>query len=158
MSLRRPAAGLIAIGALALGSGCGDGGAEQPQGSSTRLATPTRQAALSVRRRGLGLPPTSRGSSAHAAGPRDWTVAKARRRLAGTKIRVEGRKIRVVGSTLVCWGAGRPLRTRGTPRWRRFNCIAPTFRGAAAGPDALFVLRPLGRRRFDISGAHFSRY
>jgi hypothetical protein len=76
----------------------------------------------------------------------------------GARIEVEDRLITADSSTVVCWGVGHPSRKHTSRVWRRFSCIAPTFRGAVAGPDALFVLVPLDSKRFVIRQARFSRY
>ena len=50
-------------------------------------------------------------------------------------------------------------RRAGEPAWRRFRCVQPTFpAGGLAGPDAVFVVRPTGRRTFAVSGQRLTRY
>jgi hypothetical protein len=66
-----------------------------------------------------------------------------------------GRSIR---ASVVCWGVGRGERQDETRVWRRFRCIAPTFHGAHAGPDILFVLQPTGRRTFAVLNQRLSSY
>jgi hypothetical protein len=71
---------------------------------------------------------------------------------------VDGRRVRIDPTTVVCWGLG-PSERRGQRRvWSRFNCIAPTFRGAHAGPDVLFELRPMSAATSKILNARFSSY
>jgi hypothetical protein len=61
-------------------------------------------------------------------------------------------------ATVVCWGVGTSERRGGVRAWRRFECIAPTFRGVRAGPDVLFVLQPTGKDTFARLNTRFSRY
>jgi hypothetical protein len=87
-----------------------------------------------------------------------WTTAKAIREARRARLVVDGRRVRVDPAALVCWGAGSSVRRGATRLWRRFDCIAPTFHGAGAGPDLLFDLRPLGDLQFATVNARFSAY
>jgi hypothetical protein len=87
-----------------------------------------------------------------------WPEAKAVRRARSASLSVEGRRPKVDPASIVCWGMGRGDRRGETRVWRRFRCIAPTFRGAEAGPDILFVLKPTGRQTFAIRNQRLSSY
>jgi hypothetical protein len=87
-----------------------------------------------------------------------WSAATAMRRVGRATVKVGGRSARVDPSTLVCWGVGAPERAGSKRAWRRFDCIAPTFRGAAAGPDLLFSVEPTGRAAYRIENARFASY
>ena len=88
-----------------------------------------------------------------------WPRSKLMRRIANVRVRVEGRVIRIDPATVVCGGVGRARVVRGVARWRRFRCIQPTFPpGVLVGPDAIFLVHPMGRTRFRITDAHFARY
>ena len=88
-----------------------------------------------------------------------WPRAKLMKRIANVRVRVEGRVIRIDPATVVCGGEGRPRVVKGIARWRRFRCIQPTFPpGVLVGPDAIFLVHPMGRTRFRITDAHFARY
>jgi hypothetical protein len=66
--------------------------------------------------------------------------------------------MKVDPTTVVCWGVGSSERHAMARLWRRFDCIAPTFRGPQAGPDILFVLEPTGPTTFRVLNARFSSY
>jgi hypothetical protein len=88
-----------------------------------------------------------------------WPYRKLMRKLDGKTIRVGGRKVRLDASTGTCLGVGRGIRRRGAMRWKHFNCTQPTFSPRTiAGPDALFRVHALDRRRFLITNARFTRY
>lgn len=88
-----------------------------------------------------------------------WTQRRLLRRLAHAVVRVEGRRVRLDRSTLTCDGEGAGARHGRHMAWARFTCIQPTFGGReVAGPDAVFVVEPTGRRKIRISGARFTRY
>lgn len=88
-----------------------------------------------------------------------WPRSKLMRRIANVRVRVERRVIRIDPATVVCGGVGRPRVVEGVARWRRFRCIQPTFPpGALVGPDAIFLVHPMGRTRFRITDARFARY
>jgi hypothetical protein len=89
-----------------------------------------------------------------------WTSDKMMRRLAGRRLRVEGQTVRVDPLTLTCGGVGRAAsRQGGEPAWTRFRCIQPTFpRGSVAGPDAILVVEPTGRRRFAVLSSELTSY
>jgi hypothetical protein len=151
----RPAAGLLAAVAVLFACGCDRG---QEQAKSTTTARTSSTSGIYSQPRSLPLPPTQAGASTGRSGPRDWTVAEAKTRIGRATIVVEHRHVQVSGDTVVCWGVGRALRRGRAHVWRRFGCIAPTFRGPTAGPDAFFVLVPTGRRHFTILHARFSSY
>ena len=143
--MRRRAFARLTIGLVLCGSGMGGSAcgsrhqAEQP---------PTRTERSSA---------TVAAPAAGGNGPA-WTEVKARRRVAGSVIHVNGRRFAIDGATVACWGAG-PAGIRAAVRvWARFDCVAPTFVGAAAGPDLLFVLVPTGRTSFDVRDARLSQY
>jgi hypothetical protein len=98
------------------------------------------------------------GISAERTGGVAWPEAKAVRRARTASLTVDGRRPKVDPASIVCWGLGRGDRRGETPVWRRFRCIAPTFRGAEAGPDILFVLQPTGRQTFAIRNQRLSSY
>jgi hypothetical protein len=87
-----------------------------------------------------------------------WTAATAKRRIGGSAVTVAGRHVTIDPTTVVCWGAGSPKQRGATRVWSRFDCIAPTFSGAHAGPDLLFVLEPTGGTTFRVRNARFSSY
>jgi hypothetical protein len=88
-----------------------------------------------------------------------WPYRKLMRKLDGKAIRVGRRKVRLDASTATCLGVGRGIRRRGVRRWKHFNCTQPTFPpGAIVGPDVLFRVHALDRRRLVITNAHFTRY
>jgi hypothetical protein len=87
-----------------------------------------------------------------------WSVAKAVRYARRASLVVEGRRRKIDPASVVCWGVGRGDGQGETQVWRRFRCIAPTFRGAHAGPDILFVLEPTGRRTFAVLNQRLSSY
>ena len=102
--------------------------------------------------------PSSRPAPAPAAVA--WTRAEVLRRVDGRMIRVAGRRVRVDGATVACGGLGAPADVRGGEQaWTRFRCVQPTFpAGAVVGPDAVFVVRPTGRRSFEVTGQRFTDY
>jgi len=87
-----------------------------------------------------------------------WPQAKAVEHARRARLAVGGRRPTIDPASVVCWGVGPADVHAGTRRWTRFRCIAPTFRGAAAGPDVLFVLRPTGARTFSIEDERLSSY
>jgi hypothetical protein len=87
-----------------------------------------------------------------------WTASKAVHRVGGGTVTVAGRRAKVDSSAVVCWGVGTPVRRRPARLWQRFDCIAPTFRGAEAGPDILLTLEPTGPTTLRIVKARFSSY
>jgi hypothetical protein len=87
-----------------------------------------------------------------------WSEAKAVRYARRASLVVERRRPKIDPASVVCWGVGRSDRQGKTRVWRRFKCIAPTFRGAHAGPDILFVLQPTGRRTFAVLNERLSSY
>jgi hypothetical protein len=99
-------------------------------------------------------PPIPRPPAAAPA----WTAATARRLVGKSTITVAGRPVAIDASALVCWRIRRPRARRGAVSGPRFKCIAPTFRGAAAGPDILVVVQPTSRTTFAVLDARFSRY
>jgi hypothetical protein len=158
MSLMRPAAVVLVVGALIVLTGCDDNGDGASRNSAATTTTSEPAPRLSLQRE-PNLPPTETGPLRRGSGAASgWTVAQALRHVGGARIHVGGGTVTVRRSTLTCWGAGRPWKKGQKRVWRRFACIAPTFRGAAAGPDALLVIVPRGRKRFSILSARFSRY
>lgn len=129
----------VAVGGTGLLAGCSDRSAKET-GSTSRET------------RGVGSIEAST-----AAGP-PWTAAKAVRHARRSTLAVAGRRVKIDPTTVVCWGVGRSERRGGRRVWRRFNCIAPTFRGAHAGPDVLFELRPTSAATWSILKARFSSY
>ena len=125
-------------------AGCGDG-------SSAPRATPEARSDAPARR---SRPP--RRSQPRVA----WTHAAVLRRIDGRRIRVADRTVRIDRGTVACGGVGRPAaRRRGEPAWTRFRCVQPTFPpGSVAGPDAIFVVEPTGRRTLRVTGARLTRY
>ncbi len=88
-----------------------------------------------------------------------WPYRKLMRKLDRKTIRVGRRKVRLDASTATCLGVGRGIRRRGVRRWKHFNCTQPTFSPRTiAGPDVLFRVHTLDRRRLVITNAHFTRY
>jgi hypothetical protein len=87
-----------------------------------------------------------------------WPEAKAVRYARRASLVVDGQRQKIDASTVVCWGVGRGDGHDERRVWRRFRCIAPTFRGAQAGPDVLFVLQPTGRRTFTVLNQRLSSY
>jgi hypothetical protein len=136
---------------LALVAACDGGGDTSPGATGTRA--PMRTAAAPER------PATPMPTPAAAAGPA-WTRDAVMRRLDGRRITVDGRGVRIDRSTLVCGGIGRPSdRRRGRPVWVRFRCVQPTFPpGAVAGPDAILVVAPAGRRRLVVIESRLTGY
>jgi len=129
----------VAVAGTGLLTGCSDRGAKETASTSRET-------------RGVGSIEAST-----TAGPA-WTAAKALRHARRSTLAVDGRRVKIDPITVVCWGVGRSER-RGQKRvWRRFNCIAPTFRGAHAGPDVLFELRPTSDATSSILNARFSSY
>ena len=148
MSVPRPLAALPVVFALLLPTACGDG-------SDTPRAKPAPQRS----------PPATPNATATEppAAPEDrvaWTHAQVLRRLDGRRIRVGGRRVPIDGATLTCGGIDRAAaRVRGEPAWTRFRCVQPTFpAGSVAGPDAVFVVDPTGRRTFEITERRLTRY
>jgi hypothetical protein len=95
----------------------------------------------------------NRGRSAPA-----WSTATAIRRVGRVGVDVGRRAARLDPTTIVCWGVGAHERRGSTRLWRRFHCIAPTFHGAAAGPDLVFTLLPTGRTTFRVENPRFTSY
>jgi hypothetical protein len=87
-----------------------------------------------------------------------WSEAKAVRHARGASLMIAGRRPEIDPASIVCWGVGRAERRGESRVWRRFRCIAPTFRGAQAGPDILFVLQPTGRQTFQLRNQRLSSY
>jgi hypothetical protein len=87
-----------------------------------------------------------------------WSSATAMRRISGATVSVRGRTVRVDPGTLVCWGVGAHGRHGAIGVWRRFHCIAPTFHGAAAGPDLLFTVVSTGPATYRIEKPRFTSY
>lgn len=89
-----------------------------------------------------------------------WTHGMVLRQLAGHRLRVGGRTLRIDPQTLTCGGVGRPTsRVGGEPSWTRFRCVQPTFPpGSVAGPDAILVVEPTGRRSFAVTSRRLTRY
>jgi hypothetical protein len=96
-------------------------------------------------------------TTAQRRGPA-WTAATAQRRIGGSTVNAAGRQVKIDPTTVVCWGTGRSERRASARVWSRFDCIAPTFRGAEAGPDLLFVLEPTGATTFRVRNTRFSSY
>jgi hypothetical protein len=124
----------VAVVGPSLAAGCAGGHAAKPGSTSTAAGS-------------------DRARSASA-----WSAATAMRRVRTARVSVGGRAVKVDPTTLVCWGVGRSQRRGATRLWRRFDCIAPTFRGAAAGPDLLFSVQPTGRARFRIERPRLTSY
>jgi hypothetical protein len=89
-----------------------------------------------------------------------WTRAELLRRFAGRRLRVDGRAVRIDRATVTCGGMGAAAGRRGgRPAWTRFRCVQPTFpAGALAGPDAVFVVEPTGRRTFAVTERRLTEY
>jgi hypothetical protein len=134
---------------LAPVAACDRSGDPSPRAAGT--STPTRTPAEPK--------PPATSAPAPAAGPA-WTRAAVMRRLDGRRITVDGRAIRIDRATLVCGGIGRPShRRRGRLVWVRFRCVQPTFPpGAVAGPDAILVVAPAGRRRLVVLESRLTGY
>jgi hypothetical protein len=130
----------VAVVAAVLTTACGDRDAKR--------TAPTAKAMTD------GAAPAS---TERPSGPA-WTAAKAIREARTLNLVVERRRTRTDATTIVCWGAGPSERGAHGRVWRRFECIAPTFRGAQAGPDVLFELRPTGDTTSRILNARFSSY
>jgi hypothetical protein len=100
------------------------------------------------------------GASAASAHPGRWYWSErdVLKRIVGTVIRVEGKRVRI-SSTVTCMGEGRRVVRRGVDRWKHFSCIQPILfprGGGLAGPDALFRVHVVGRRRFRVTNARFA--
>ena len=130
----------VAVVGAALTTACGDRGDKQTA-STAKEARTTRV----------------RTSTEPSSGPA-WTAAKAVRQARTLRLVVDGRRVRIDPTTVVCWGAGPSERRPHARVWRSFDCIAPTFHGAQAGPDVLFELRPTGDATSRILNARFSSY
>lgn len=80
--------------------------------------------------------------------------------LAGHRLRVAGRTVRIDPQTVTCGGVGRPAsRQGGEPAWTSFRCVQPTFPpGSVAGPDAILIVEPTGRRSFAVTSRRLTRY
>jgi hypothetical protein len=144
--------------ALAAGA-CGDDGRAGPSTPARGAdAAATPEATTEPTRRAPGSMRAPRRPR-----PRDrraWTHAKVLDRLHGRRIRVEGRVVRIDRATLTCGGLGRTVRRRGgAPAWSRFRCVQPTFpAGAVAGPDAILIVEPTGRRTFALVERRLTEY
>jgi len=134
---------LFALAILLL-VGCGDGsGQRRPAGSPTAVArTPAPSAT-----------PAARAATS-------WPQPKVLRRIAGRRIRVGRAVVQVDPATATCGGVGAPAgRVAGKTAWTRFRCVQPTFpSGVVAGPDAIFIVEPRGRRAFAVTAARFTHY
>jgi hypothetical protein len=139
-SIGRAALIAVAVAGSALPTGCGDRSATETVPTSTEV------------RAGAGSP-----QAGPPTGPA-WTAAKALRHARRLTPVVDGRRANVDPTTVVCWGVGPSTRRDNARVWRRFNCIAPTFRGARAGPDVLFTLAPTSEATLRILKARFSSY
>ncbi len=87
-----------------------------------------------------------------------WSAATAMRRVGKAGVTLHGRPAKVDPSTLVCWGVGRSERRRSLRVWHRFDCIAPTFHGAGAGPDLLFTVEPTGATTYKVANPRLTSY
>jgi hypothetical protein len=126
----RAASLVVGVACALVSAGCSGQGGEQAAATST--------------------PQTAPGAA--------WTAAAATGRVGGSTVVAGARRTKIDPTTVVCWGVGTPQHRGSTQVWHRFDCIAPTFRGAQAGPDLLFVLEPTGPRTFRILDARFSSY
>jgi hypothetical protein len=138
--VRRAALAVLAITGSVLTTACGDRHAKHAASTSTETRSDGTRTDV----------PTPSGPA--------WTAAKAVRQARRLRLIVDGRRTKIDPTTLVCWGVGRPQRRGHARVWHRFDCIAPTFRGAHAGPDALFELQPTGDSTSRILNARFSSY
>jgi hypothetical protein len=104
-------------------------------------------------------PGTTRASDSRppANGPL-WTEAQVRRQVSGATIVAAGKRVRIDPTSFACWGDGAARVRRGVRRWRWFTCLAPTFRGAEAGPDVRFVVVPRSTTGFDVLSARLVSY
>lgn len=145
---RSPAALVVALALVALPAiACDDA---TPRPSPTAAPDSTREA----------MP--AHGTPDPRPEPRRtaWTLRGVLRRLDGRRIPVGERSVRLDRDTIACGGVSRAEpRAHAKPAWTRFRCVQPTFPpGSVAGPDAIFVVEPTGRRTFVVTGARFSRY
>jgi hypothetical protein len=138
--VRRAALAVLAIAGSVLTTACGDRHAKQAASTSTETRGGDTRTDV----------PTPSGPA--------WTAAKAIRQVRRLTLFVDGRRTKIDPTTVVCWGVGRPQRRGDARVWHRFDCIAPTFLGAHAGPDALFALQPTGDSTSRILNARFSSY
>jgi len=141
-------ANLVALAIVLAGvvAACGDGGDEPgapaPQTDRAEERTPQESPADRSTRRGPA-----------------WTQKAVLRRIDGRRLQVAGRTVRIDLETVTCGGVGRPVRSKGQPAWRRFECIQPTLPpGSVAGPDAIFTLTPTGPRSFLTSDRRLTSY
>jgi hypothetical protein len=88
-----------------------------------------------------------------------WSHAKLIRLIDQRPVRVRGRTIRVDGHTIACGGVGRRIVRHRVARWKHFNCVQPTFRpGVLIGPDLVFRVHVVGRRRILVTNARLTSY
>jgi hypothetical protein len=112
-------------------------------------AAPTRTAAATRTPAATPTPAATRPAVA-------WTESTLVRNLRGRRIRIGDRSVRLDPATLTCTGIGAPARHRA---WTSFHCVQPTFPpGSVAGPDAIFTVRPSGRRAFVMTGGRWTSY
>jgi hypothetical protein len=92
-------------------------------------------------------------------GPWYWSKPTLVQNLSGRHFFIGAKKVVIRTDTLTCDGEGRGVVRRRVRMWKHFDCTQPTFpSGALVGPDAIFRVHVVGRRKFLITGAHFAHY
>jgi hypothetical protein len=133
-----------------LSTACGDDSPDQRTGSPSARDTPAPSTPTPT------PTATPEGDRKGVA----WTYAKVLERLAGHRLRVDGRRVQIDPQTVTCGGVGRPAsRKGGKPAWTSFRCVQPTFPArSVAGPDAILIVEPTGRRSFAVTSRRLTRY
>jgi hypothetical protein len=127
---------------------CGSGTTPRPERTPAQAGSRTPSAAPEA--------PHPRPDTRVRRGPA-WTLAAVVAHLDGRSIRVAGRRVAIDAATVTCGGEGPARRRAGGLAWSRFRCVQPTFpAGAIAGPDAVFLAEPTGRRTLIVRGARFA--
>jgi hypothetical protein len=156
--LRRVDLALVSICALLVGA-CGDENAATDIDSMRDPASTGDGAATGER---ATTTPSGQDSTRRSArsSRTAWRGDVILSRIHGVVVRVDGRRVRLDAATVTCGGIGRPItRVRSEPAWGRFRCLQPTFpAGTVAGPDAVLVIEPTGRRTFEVVDRWLTRY
>ena len=103
---------------------------------------------------GAGAPSGVDHAEAHT-GPTTWAYSTLMQRIAGAPVRLPDRRIRVDRDLVICNGQGRPVRRKGTRRWKHFICTQSLVAAGRVGRDATFRVHVLTRARFLITDARY---